>query len=85
MALHDLNLAAAFCDRILLLNRGRLVAAGTPDEVLRPAIIAEVYGVDCDIIPHPRGGHPVIVFSPVSAAPAPGQDLAHAPLAPRRT
>ncbi|TFC47382.1 ATP-binding cassette domain-containing protein [Cryobacterium sp. TMT1-21] len=69
MALHDLNLAAAYCDRILLLNRGRLVASGTPDEVLRPLIIAEVYGVDCDVIPHPRGGHPVIVFSP-AAAPA---------------
>ena len=69
MALHDLNLAAAFCDQILLLHHGRLVAAGTPDEVLRPATIAEVYGVDCDVIPHPRGGHPVIVFSP--AAPVP--------------
>ncbi|TFD32008.1 ABC transporter ATP-binding protein [Cryobacterium cryoconiti] len=67
MALHDLNLAAAFCDQILLLHRGRLVAAGTPEEVLRPATIAEVYGVDCDVIPHPRGGHPVIVFSPAAA------------------
>ena len=66
MALHDLNLAAAYCDRILLLHRGRLVAAGTPTEVLIPEIIAEVYGVDCDIVAHPRGGHPVIVFSPTS-------------------
>ncbi|MCY7289177.1 MAG: ATP-binding cassette domain-containing protein [Cryobacterium sp.] len=68
MALHDLNLAAAFCDQILLLHHGRLIAAGTPDEVLRPSTIAEVYGVDCDVIPHPRGGHPVIVFSPAAAA-----------------
>ena len=64
MALHDLNLAAAYCDHILLLQGGRLVASGTPQEVLRPAVIAEVYGVDCDILEHPRGGHPVIVFSP---------------------
>ncbi|MCU1636051.1 MAG: histidinol phosphatase [Cryobacterium sp.] len=63
-ALHDLNLAAAYCDHLLLLDAGRLVAAGTPDEVLRPSVIAAVYGVDCDVIPHPRGGHPVIVFSP---------------------
>ena len=70
MALHDLNLAAAFCDQILLLHHGRLVAAGTPDEVLRPSTIAEVYGVDCDVIPHPRGGHPVIVFSPTAPIPA---------------
>ena len=70
LALHDLNLAAAFCDQILLLHRGRLVAAGTPEEVLRPSTIAEVYGVDCDVIPHPRGGHPVIVFSPTAPIPA---------------
>ncbi|WP_104170672.1 ABC transporter ATP-binding protein [Cryobacterium sp. M23] len=70
MALHDLNLAAAFCDQILLLHHGRLVAAGTPEAVLRPATIAEVYGVDCDVIPHPRGGHPVIVFAPSTPIPA---------------
>jgi len=64
MALHDLNLAAAYCDHILLLHEGRLVASGTPEDVLRPSVIAEVYGVDCDILEHPRGGHPVIVFSP---------------------
>jgi iron complex transport system ATP-binding protein len=69
MALHDLNLAAAYCDHILLLHRGRLVASGTPAEVLRPSTIADVYGVDCDIIAHPRGGHPVIVFSPAGAPP----------------
>ena len=71
MALHDLNLAAAYCDRILLLHRGRLVAAGTPAAVLVPETIAEVYGVDCDIVAHPRGGHPVIVFSAASEDPRP--------------
>ncbi|WP_233198507.1 MULTISPECIES: ABC transporter ATP-binding protein [unclassified Cryobacterium] len=63
MALHDLNLAAAYCDHILLLDAGRLVAAGTPAEVLTPEIIGAVYGVDCFILAHPRGGHPVIVYS----------------------
>ena len=63
MALHDLNLAAAYCDQLLLLDGGRLVASGTPDEVLTPEIIGEVYGVDCFIVQHPRGGHPVIVYS----------------------
>ena len=63
MALHDLNLAAAYCDQILLLDGGRLVATGAPDEVLTPDIIGEVYGVDCFILQHPRGGHPVIVYS----------------------
>jgi iron complex transport system ATP-binding protein len=63
LALHDLNLAAAYCDRIVLLRAGRLVAFGTPAEVLRPETIRAVYGVDCDIVPHPRTGNPVIVFS----------------------
>jgi iron complex transport system ATP-binding protein len=68
MALHDLNLAAAYCDRILLLDGGRLVAAGTPDEVLTPETIGAVYGVDCFILEHPRGGHPVIVYSAAAVA-----------------
>ncbi|TFD28762.1 ABC transporter ATP-binding protein [Cryobacterium lyxosi] len=63
MALHDLNLASAYCDQLLLLDGGRLVATGTPDEVLTPEIIGAVYGVDCFILQHPRGGHPVIVYS----------------------
>jgi iron complex transport system ATP-binding protein len=63
LALHDLNLAAAYCDRIVLLQAGRVAAFGTPAEVLQPEIIQAVYGVDCDIVPHPRTGRPVIVFS----------------------
>jgi iron complex transport system ATP-binding protein len=63
MALHDLTLAAAHCDRILLLDGGRLVASGTPREVLQPATISAVYRVDCHVVEHPRTGHPVIVFS----------------------
>ena len=69
MALHDLNLAAAYCDQILLLDGGALVANGTPTEVLTPEIIGAVYGVDCFILEHPRGGHPVIVYSAAVSAP----------------
>ncbi|MCW4385557.1 ABC transporter ATP-binding protein [Salinibacterium sp. SYSU T00001] len=63
MALHDLSLAAAHCDHILLLADGCLVASGPPAEVLRPDTIGAVYRVDCDVLAHPRTGHPVIVFS----------------------
>lgn len=45
VVLHDLNLAAAYCDRILLLESGRVVAAGTPREVLAPEHLEPVYGV----------------------------------------
>jgi iron complex transport system ATP-binding protein len=44
--MHDVNLAAHFFARLLLLDRGRLVADGAPAEVLTPDRIREVYGVD---------------------------------------
>jgi iron complex transport system ATP-binding protein len=42
---HDLNLAAMYCDRLILLSQGRVVADGAPPDVLRPEIIADVFGV----------------------------------------
>ncbi|KUH80021.1 MULTISPECIES: ABC transporter ATP-binding protein [unclassified Mycobacterium] len=45
-ALHDLNLAAAYCDRICALDHGSVVATGTPAEVLTVEMLADVYGVD---------------------------------------
>ncbi|SDD85286.1 ABC transporter ATP-binding protein [Auraticoccus monumenti] len=45
VTLHDLNLAAHYCDAVLLLDAGRVVAAGPPAEVLAPAVLAPVYGV----------------------------------------
>ncbi len=56
MSLHDLNLAAVFCDRLLLLNGGKLVAEGTPNDVLKPDMIAQVYGVRVSCGTHPRSG-----------------------------
>ncbi|GAB2910967.1 ABC transporter ATP-binding protein [Nonomuraea fastidiosa] len=43
--LHDLNQAAAFCDRLYVMSAGRIVAGGPPDQVLTPELISEVYGV----------------------------------------
>lgn len=45
VAIHDLNLAAMFCDRLVVLRKGQLVAAGSPVDVLTPELIAEVYEV----------------------------------------
>lgn len=53
---HDLNLAAAFADRIICLQDGRVRAAGTPAEVLTAANIRSVFGVDAVIDPHPSAG-----------------------------
>jgi len=55
-ALHDINLAARFCDQIVLLHAGRVMAAGPPEQVLTPARIAEVYQVTADVDVD-SGGH----------------------------
>lgn len=54
-ALHDLNLAARFCDRIVLMHSGRAVAAGCPTQVLTPDRIAEVYQVSAQVGADPDG------------------------------
>lgn len=55
VALHDLNHAAQFCDRLLVLDRGRAVAEGTPDQVLTRALLADVFRVRCDFHEAPDG------------------------------
>jgi iron complex transport system ATP-binding protein len=60
IAMHDLNLAAMFCDRLVVLRAGRAVAEGTPDAVLTPSLIGEVYGVRAEVDAGP--GYPVIRF-----------------------
>ncbi|QVQ26567.1 heme ABC transporter ATP-binding protein [Achromobacter deleyi] len=51
--LHDMNLAARWCDRLLLLCGGRGIAAGTPAQVLTPANLYLAYGIEAHVIPHP--------------------------------
>ena len=46
-ALHDLDIAARYCDRVVVLDAGRVVASGTPAEVLTSQLIAAVFGVNC--------------------------------------
>lgn len=59
--LHDLNLAARYCDRLLLLRQGRAHALGTPEAVLQAAPLREVFGLEVLIQLHPERGHPLIV------------------------
>jgi iron complex transport system ATP-binding protein len=49
VALHDLNLAASYCDQVFVLDSGRVVAGGHPSDVLTEELIAEVYGVRADV------------------------------------
>ena len=62
-ALHDLNLAASACDHVVMLSAGRVVAAGAVNEVLVPAVLEPVYGVQCEVLTHPTTGRPVLTFT----------------------
>ncbi|MFI5662447.1 ABC transporter ATP-binding protein [Streptomyces sp. NPDC051684] len=66
-ALHDLNLAAAHCDRLHVLQAGRVVASGHPDEVLTPALLAEVFGVRAHRVRHPGTGTLQFLFDPLAS------------------
>lgn len=61
-ALHDLNLAAMYCNRLYVLQAGCIVAEGTPTEVLTPELIKQVYGVRATVEPHPQLHYPHIRY-----------------------
>lgn len=62
MVLHDLNLAAQFADRVLLLKKGKIVAHDVPDKVFTKEIISRVYNFPCTICPNPVNKNPLIIF-----------------------
>lgn len=66
-AIHDLNLAAMYCDKICMLQDGQVYACGTPEEVLTEENIRAVYRVDSCILTHPVTGKKVITFLPYGA------------------
>ncbi|MFF9349035.1 ABC transporter ATP-binding protein [Streptomyces sp. NPDC014734] len=64
VALHDLNLAAYYCDRLYVLRDGEVTASGPPAEVLTAQLLQEVYGVTGEVVIHPRTGAPHVTFLP---------------------
>jgi len=49
LAMHDLNLASKFCNRLILLDEGKIVRDGSPEQVLKKDILEQVYGVEIDL------------------------------------
>jgi iron complex transport system ATP-binding protein len=72
VTLHDLNLAASACDRLAVLSQGRLVASGTPREVLTEALLRDVFGVEATVVPHPLTGVPQVLYDLGLATPMEG-------------
>ena len=64
---HDLNLAASYCNRLLLLKNGEVMACGTPEQVLQPQLIQTVFGRACLVDENPFDGKPRITFAPGAA------------------
>jgi iron complex transport system ATP-binding protein len=67
MIVHDLNLAAAYCDRLVLLENGKVFAEGTPSEVLTKRNIESVYDTNVEIITEESLSYPHIFIKPDTA------------------
>ncbi len=65
-ALHDLNLAAQYCDRLYLINEGIIQAEGKPAEVINAGNIKAVYGAENCVYTHPRNGLPVVLLDAIN-------------------
>ena len=59
VVLHDVNLAARFCDELAALRRGALIAHGPPRALMRSDVLEAVYGLPMGILPHPTTGLPM--------------------------
>ena len=61
--LHDLNLAGAYADRIMVMSEGEVVAVGRPEEVLCPDLLSAVFNQQVMVMPHPQTDKPVVLAS----------------------
>ncbi len=57
--LHDINMAARYCDRLVALRGGEMIAEGTPQQMMDGEVLERVYGLPMGTLPHPTGGAPV--------------------------
>lgn len=63
-ALHDLSLAAMYCTKLYVLKDGKVVASGSPNNILTPQLVSDVYEIDCDIKEDPHTGYLGITYYP---------------------
>ena len=53
VVLHDINMAARYCDHLVALHSGRLLLQGSPAELMNPEHLQAIYGLPMSVIPHP--------------------------------
>ncbi len=61
IVLHDLNLACRYADHIIAMKKGQIVCQGTPVDVIDSAVVTDVFGLTCDVVPDPVSGTPMVV------------------------
>ncbi|MET7320239.1 ABC transporter ATP-binding protein [Streptomyces sp. NPDC005549] len=74
-ALHDLDHAVSYCDRVAVMAEGRLVAVGIPEDVLTPALVHRVFGVRAILDTHPITGRPRIAVASAGQPRATGKAI----------
>jgi len=67
-ALHDVNLASQYSDRIIVLKDGALYREGTPQDVIDSSTLREAFGIDVAVYPHPVNGLPTALVTPTKQA-----------------
>lgn len=73
MVLHDLNLAARYSSRIVVMKDGAIVAEGTPSEVFTPELLHDTFGLTADVLPDPHTGLPIVVPTSSAVVSAPSR------------
>jgi iron complex transport system ATP-binding protein len=61
MVLHDLNLAARYCDYLIVMKDGQIITAGTPRAVITPELLRDVFEIEGTVMPHPVTGAPIVI------------------------
>ena len=59
VVLHDVNMAARFCDELIALHSGKLIARGTSKTIMTPSTLEAIYGIPMGVMPHPDSCHPI--------------------------
>lgn len=78
--LHDLNLASAYCENLIMIGQGEVRASGPPEEVITSANIRRVYGAEVWVRKHPATGRPYVIAGIKRGSPAPSEKFDTAPV-----
>ncbi|HHF3824292.1 TPA: Fe3+-hydroxamate ABC transporter ATP-binding protein FhuC, partial [Haemophilus influenzae] len=62
IVIHDINLAARFCDHLVALHSGKLLVQGDAQQIVNPPSLEAIYGIRLNVIPHPQTQRPVSFY-----------------------